>query len=297
MGLGEVKESKGTYLAVAGGYIWDKKVEAGSANYHTQTFMRADKTEGSRSGARYADLSGKITGVEFKTHDEYGESISITINSDGAAYIVSVSTNNRYSQDLMKALLKMDLDKDIYFKPYDFVDKEGKRAQGIVFRQDGEKIALRNDDAPSKEKDWFNNSNKKQIKRFFEDLTEWFVAEVEEKVVPHFANSQNSPSQGLGESTEENSTEEEQEEISEDKKSESTVLTVTPLKMKKALKEYIKENYSDGETLPRLSKEELVVWYKLSLAEEELPFPEGDDDGGDVAEGTLDDQLGALLDT
>jgi hypothetical protein len=257
--------------------------------------MRADKTEGSRSGARYADLSGKITGVEFKTHDEYGESISVTINSDGEAYIVSVSTNNRYSQDLMKALLKMDLDKDVYFKPYDFVDKEGKRAQGIVFRQDGEKIALRNDDAPSKEKDWFNNSNKKQIKRFFEDLTEWFVAEVEEKVIPHFAGSNDTPStQGLGESTDENATAEEQEEISEDKKSESTAPAVTPLKMKKALKEYIEENYSDGETLPRLSKEELKTWYELSLKDEELPFPESDDDGA-VAEGTLDDQLGALL--
>jgi hypothetical protein len=61
--------------------------------------------------------------------------------------------------------------------------------------------------------------------------------------------------------------------------------------MKKALKEYIAENY-EGETLPKLSKEDLKVWYDLAQADEELPFS---DDSADVAEGDLDDQLASLL--
>tara|TARA_R110002051_G_scaffold183611_1_gene253167 strand:+ start:831 stop:1715 length:885 start_codon:yes stop_codon:yes gene_type:complete len=293
MGLGEVKESKGTYLSIAGGYVWNRKIKEGEPNFNTQTYTRADKTEGTRQGGRYADLSGLITGVEFKTHDEYGESLNVTVLADGDTYIVSIATNNRYSQDFMKALLKVDLSKDIYFKPYDFVDGDGRRAQGIVFRQEGEKIALRNDDAPSKEKDWFKTSSKKEVKRFFEDLSDWFVAEVEEHVVPKLGNIVPAEKTGLGVSTDNNTSSDEREEISEAKTEDAKVaVALSPLKMKKALKVYIAENYEDEE-LPKLSKEDLKVWYDLSLAEEELPFSEGD--SSEVSGGDLDDQLKNLL--
>lgn len=57
------------------------------------------------------------------------------------------------------------------------------------------------------------------------------------------------------------------------KKEESN--EVTPLKMKKMLREYIASNYSDeGYTLPNLSKEDLVKWYQLAMEGEELPFDE-----------------------
>lgn len=50
---------------------------------------------------------------------------------------------------------------------------------------------------------------------------------------------------------------------------------MTPLKMKKMLREYIASNYSDeGYTLPNLSKEDLVKWYQLAMEGEELPFDE-----------------------
>lgn len=64
------------------------------------------------------------------------------------------------------------------------------------------------------------------------------------------------------------------------KKEESN--EVTPLKMKKMLREYIASNYSDeGYTLPNLSKEDLVKWYQLAMEGEELPFDEieGDEPG------------------
>lgn len=57
---------------------------------------------------------------------------------------------------------------------------------------------------------------------------------------------------------------------------------MTPLKMKKMLREYIASNYSDeGYTLPNLSKEDLVKWYQLAMEGEELPFDEieGDEPG------------------
>jgi len=280
-GLGSVNDNKGKFLSIAGGYIWDRKADESSADFATQTFKRADGTEGVRKGARYADLSGMVKKVEFKTHPEYGENINMTVEADGELFIVSISTNNRYSQDTMKALLKMDLSKPIFMKPYDFTDRESnKRVMGISFRQDGEKVNLRNDDAPMKDGDWFKTASKKDIRRFFEDLTEWYVGEVEEKVCSQFLD------------VEEEKVETQKEEPVKKApvKTEEPVKKVTPLKMRKALKLYIQENYEDKE-LPKLSKEDLVKWYNLTLEDEELPFEED----GEVSEEELDSQLQSLM--
>lgn len=295
MGLGTVKESNGLYLSIAGGFIWNRKADKSDPNYATQTYVKADKTEGVRSGARYADLTGKVVGVQFRTHDEYGESINVTFDADGERYIISISTNNRYSQDMMKALLKADLDLDIFMKPYDFVGKDKKRAMGISFRQNGEKINLRIDDAPSKEGEWFKTAGKKEIRRFFEDLNDWYIAEVEEKVVPtldsKLPEQKEEPKAGLGTAKEEVS--KPADEVKEESKDEKP--KVTPLTMKRALKAYIAENY-EGKELPKLSREDLGKWYELCLIEEELPFKEEGSDDSEQTSGDLDDQLNALMD-
>ena len=295
MGLGTVKESNGMYLSVAGGFIWNRKADQSDPNYATQTYKRKDETEGVRSGARYADLTGRVVGVQFRTHDEYGDSINVTIDSEGERYIVSVSTNNRYSQDLMKALLKADLKKDIFMKPYDFVGDDKKRAMGISFRQDGTKLNLKIDNAPSKDKDWFKTASKKEIRRFFEDLTDWYQGEIEEKVISQMdadLPEVKKEKKGLGTSTEDvaKPADEVKEEPKENKASDKP--KVSTLKMKRALKEYIAENY-EGKELPNLSKEDLVIWYDLSQREEELPFEEAVD--ASVSGDDLDSQLDALI--
>ena len=171
-----------TYLAVAGGYVWNKKEDESHPQFAKQEFKKIDGTVGSRQGARYDSLTGVIAGVEIKTHDQYGESIQTKIVSGGDTFTLSISTNNRYSQDMMKALLKLDLSIPVMLRPYDFVNKQNKRVQGISFMQNGQKVLLRNDDAPFNP-DIFASGDKKKIKRFFEDLTEWFVDEVTSKVI------------------------------------------------------------------------------------------------------------------
>ena len=99
-GLGTVNEGgRSTFLTIAGGYIWNRKAESNDPNYATQDFKRADGTTGTRAGARYADLTGPVSKVEFKTHPQYGQNINVTITANGENYILSISTNNRYSQD------------------------------------------------------------------------------------------------------------------------------------------------------------------------------------------------------
>ena len=45
------------------------------------------------------------------------------------------------------------------------------------------KLVLRVEGAPNKDSEWFKTAGSKNIKRFFEDLTDWFIAEVTTKVV------------------------------------------------------------------------------------------------------------------
>lgn len=301
MGLGKVTESNGLYLSIAGGYIWDRKADKSHPEFATQTFDRVDGTEGERSGARYAELTGMITDVEFRTHEKYGESINVKVTSGEDQFILSISTNNRYSQDMMKALLKIDVSKEVYLKPYDFTDtKTNKRVQGISFRQDGEKIDLKTEtpDEFQKEKDWFKNANKKQIKRYFEDLSDWFVSEVEEKVRPLFAGQekeQEKETEKVESKPQETETKEEPAKVEEPAKEteEPAAPKMTPLKMKKALKEYIDENY-EGKELPKLDKDQLKVWYDLSVSMEELPFEDDSNAGAEVDEDDIQAQLDAL---
>jgi len=305
-GLGSVNRTSGTYLSIAGGYVWNRKAGSDDPDYQVQKYDTNKKDsdgkviQGERAGAQYSDFEGKVIGVEFKTHSEYGESVNVTFEANDENYIISISTNNRNSQDMMKALLKVDLDKDVYLKPYDFTDKEGKRAQGIVFRQDGEKITLRNDDAPSKDGDWFKNptgdaKKKKAIRRYFEDLTEWFVAEIEEKICPKFKKEEASKPVKTEEVKE--VVKEEVKKVVETKKeevNEEVVPKLTPLKMRRALKEYVEENY-EGKELPKLSKEELVVWYDLASNMEELPWKSEDTPEAEVPKSDLDTELDKLV--
>jgi hypothetical protein len=180
-------DSKGnvTFLSVAGGYIWDKSVEKGHKLFKVQEYAKLEGEVGSRQGARYDALSGIVTDVNFEEHEQYGESIRVSINSEGVGYIISIQTNNRNSQDFMKALLKMNFQKELLIAPYDtnnWSKKQPKRNQGIKFTQGGEKIDLRNDDAPFETKEFFDTASQKKKKRYFDDLTEWFVDKVKELV-------------------------------------------------------------------------------------------------------------------
>lgn len=182
----KVTDERVPYLSIAGGFVWNRKSDKTHPDYAEQNYGRPDGTTGTRSGAKYKAITCFVKDVVFKTHKQYGESINISIENGGDKFIIAVSTNNRYSQDLMKMLLTIDLTKAVYMKPFDFIDNVKKRATGISFLQDGKKVILKNDGAPFREKDWFKEANKKQVKRFFEDLNEWYVSEVEEKVCPFF---------------------------------------------------------------------------------------------------------------
>lgn len=293
MGLtGTTNTGKATYLSVAGGFIWDKTKGEEDPNYAEQTYTTSDG-EGTRKGAQYADLTGMVIGVDFRTHDKYGQSIRVSVESGEEKYIISIAAiNNQYSTSFMKALLMMDLDKPLFIKPYDFTGSDGRRAQGISFRQDGTKLDLKESTQPpaefKKDKAFFQN-NKKEVKRFFEDLSEWYVGEVYAKICPNFADNSKVGAE-IAEVEKPVETEARLKPVAKAPEAEVEVVKISTVKMKKAIKAYIAENY-EGETLPKLTKEEVSVWYNLALAEEELPFP----DDNQVSQDDIDASLKGLL--
>ncbi len=272
-GLGTVRKNSGLYLSVAGGYIWNRKAEEGDPNYATQKYTKADGETAERTGAQYGTLSGKITNVLFREHDEYGQNINVTISAGGEDYILSIGTGNRNCLDLMKALLVADFSKDIFIKPYDFMDRAKKRVQGISFKQEGDKLNLRIEGAPDKESGWFKTASKKEVRRFFEDLADWYVAQVSKKVIPLLDEKVQEPSSGLGGAVDNNEPQKD--------------APISLVGMKKAIREYIEENY-EGESMPKLDKVGVQAWYDLVQAEEELPFENG-------SQSDLDSELDNLL--
>jgi hypothetical protein len=195
MGLGTVENKVGaTFLTVAGGYVWDRKAPETSKGYVEETHQMKDGKDFLRKGVKHKEVMGKIVGVQFREHDDFGQSINLTIDiSTGGGftdrYILSCGTNNRYGQDVMKYLLKFDVEEDTFFRPYDFEDKVSKkRIQGISFKQGGEKVNLRNEDAPFKDGDWWKTASKNKKTMFFAELGEWFNENIEEDVIPKFGD-------------------------------------------------------------------------------------------------------------
>jgi len=310
MGLGTSTREKALYLSIAGGYIWDRKADKSNPNYGTQIYLNQKKEEIERAGAKYDDLTGHIYKVEFRRHAEYGESLNVTVESEGDKFILSISTKNKNAQDFMKALLLMDLSKKVLINPYDFTNKESKkRTQGTSFSQDGTKFNLWDLKLPeefdkSDDKAFFAQSNAKLRNRYFEDLSDYFVSEIEEKIIPALdkANgveeSKNEATEEIAEAKVETETKAETvAEVKTETKAVENKTVLTPMKMKKFLKSYIVEEYPT-ETLPNLSKEEIIEWYNLAVSSEELPFVKAEETTDSVEEEddeALKDEIAALV--
>lgn len=302
MGLGKVKKSNTAYLVVAGGFIWNKKANSDDPNYATQEWTNAKGETNERKGAQYGDVTGIVKNVYFKTHEQYGEALYVELKDGDYSFTLNIKTNTANSQHMMKALLLADLNKPLFVKPYDFIGDDKRRAQGISFKQDGQKIDLKEFDIVKEfgndwktEKSFWSPSNKKKYTRWLEDLSDRFVAEIEEIVIPKLGNVKETTEDNVKDiEVVEEKVVEESNEVVEKK---TGVEKITPLKMKMYLKEYILENYEDKE-LPTLTKEELKVWYGLALEMEELPFNqeslEEDLDDSEVDQDDVQAQLDAL---
>ena len=267
LGVKETNNDLGnhTYLTVAGGFIWDKKADESDPNYATQDWVNSDGETKVRKGARYKDgIMGEVYKIDFTEHDEWGEFMQTYIKTTDGNFVLSLKMNARDSQSLMKCLFLVGTEGDLFLKPFDFEAKDsGKRLRGVSFKKDGVKVDLKAYEPPT---EWSYDSykiaalkGKKQSKRWLEDYNDFLRSEVEEKIIPKL-DSRNAETQN------EQKAHDNPADIKVD--AETVVLEkepakITPLKMKKFLKEYISENY-EGQELPTLTKNEVIEWYDLA---------------------------------
>lgn len=314
MGLGVITESGTIYLAIQGGMVWDKKADSNHAYYREQPFKTQSDPEGTmtgmRKGAAYSDITGTVVKVEFQDHQQYGESIAVTLDdSDNNRYVVTASTNNRFGQDIEKALLSADLSLPIKIKPYAFPDKENKNkiVTGCQIFNDGQKLDLKVEGMPQAKEGFFKTATQKQKQKFFLDLSEWFRGEIEETVIPTFKplvkkegkpadqKPANNPAPAdTGTEGQENEVSNEEEETPTPEAPE--VKPPSPIQMKKDIQAYSNENY-EGRKIPTLAGDELKSWYKAVIDEDELPWNDDLEQGSDISNvpaSDINSQLDAL---
>lgn len=90
---------------------------------------------------RFKDMTGIITGVEFKD-GKYGESfvLELTNSWTGSVAKIYMPTNGRYFESFAKVFKNIDLSEPVVLNAYDFEDEKGKKVTGISTKQDGVKI-------------------------------------------------------------------------------------------------------------------------------------------------------------
>jgi len=187
MGFESKQENNTTFLTIAGGLIWNKKADESHPDFQVQEYLTKDNEKKERKGASWQSVTCKVVGVGFNSHDEYGDSIRVSIDVDGESFILSIPDNSRNSQHMMQFLLLGDIKQPVNIRTYDFESNDGTRFYGISFTQNGKKVDLKEirnlyPDKFKKDKAFFATSTKKVKKRYFEDLNDWLIEEVTNKV-------------------------------------------------------------------------------------------------------------------
>lgn len=134
MGLIEsTEEQKGRFLSVSNGKLI-MKVDEGTAGAKS----RINKLGNTVWEKSYAELSGTLTGVRIE-EGTYGEQIILTVDA-GQVYNVCISMNSSYARSFFKSFHNIDKNKKLYMAPYSFVNQDGRKLNGITFKQDNIKI-------------------------------------------------------------------------------------------------------------------------------------------------------------
>lgn len=142
MGLVNNKPT-GTYVSIKDGTLRVKADNSQEGAIKREYTKKVDgvETQVTVWEFEYTELTGKISGIEFKEND-WGRQIYIKI-SDGegdAENILILGTKDNYGNDVLKKLPNIDFTKKVVLKPYSFVGDNNKQFTGVSVQQEGVKI-------------------------------------------------------------------------------------------------------------------------------------------------------------
>lgn len=114
-------------------------VPEGTQGAVVREYETSDGKKGKKTELVFNKLSGKISDISFFDGD-FGKLIQIDITDQAGTLTLSVNTAQNYGEDLMKKIPSLDLNSEVEFIPYSFVDDKGKTRKGVTVKQGDKKV-------------------------------------------------------------------------------------------------------------------------------------------------------------
>lgn len=126
------------YLSIVGGNMV-QKVEEGTPGAKRREYEASDGSKGVKFEIHHKNLTGKITGLEFRDGN-YGEQFILTLWSWDEQVKLHLNTDGRYFAPFAKKLPNVDLEKEITINSFDFTTTDGTRLIWMDVRQNWLKL-------------------------------------------------------------------------------------------------------------------------------------------------------------
>lgn len=85
----------------------------------------------------YTAIDGRLDGITFYSHSEYGNSWNIELSDQGEKFVLQVKEDSRYGIDFLKKLPHLQVGKRYKFMAYDFTKNDVHRV-GIAIENDAQ---------------------------------------------------------------------------------------------------------------------------------------------------------------
>jgi hypothetical protein len=106
-----------------------------------KTVSRVNKNGDTVYELLYDYIEGYIVGAKMDSHDQYGDSIKLTMSGEGMSAELQIKFDSAYGRSFLFKMLSIDLSQELRIVPYAFVSKDtGKNITGLNIYQGGKKI-------------------------------------------------------------------------------------------------------------------------------------------------------------
>lgn len=142
MGATPITKAEFTYFQISyGTFIQTSLPDKSKVTSETKGATRFESKKGTVTWAlAFKDLTGYLESIDYVENKDYGNKVVLSIRDGIDVFKVTIAEDSRFWFAIAEKLPNADLTKQIYFKPFDFIDKtSGKRKIGVTMRYVGEK--------------------------------------------------------------------------------------------------------------------------------------------------------------
>jgi hypothetical protein len=132
--MGAVKNSSAIYLTIA-----DGKIVRRFKQPTKDTVTRTTKEGKVVHEEIYDGWNGRIAGIEFRDHKDYGRFVNVMINDGEATAILQMKQGSGYAMAFLKTLPNVDLQTDVKLSPSMKVEGDKKKTSMFI-NQHGEAL-------------------------------------------------------------------------------------------------------------------------------------------------------------